>query len=397
MYAAIKPNSYTNDTLDVCARVLAIRNNRFVVVHDYTNSLLQLHVCEGFVLRKSLLAMKQLRVGDLINTFGIAYKDKQGNVSVLARVLMLVSRCNCDKLVGYNLKRTRARAVALKARVVLELRRQLLRLGYAEIETPVLHSLEPISVNPFITRYDWRKLVLQLRVSPEFYLKNYMCANVCRGVFEFAKSFRNEGSSAFHAREFNLLELYCVDLSWEGCLSWLKFLFDYLCAIFNKRQRDQCLLSYCELIRVYTGYRLELADASVATKLVRSLGISVERCSWVDAVTALFDFLIASVDGLLYVLWYPVGCSPFAKARWRGSRFSFRFEVYWDGIEIVNGCVELSDLAEQLSRCNSQVSSTLLESLGYGLGYVFGLGIGIDRLSALLFSEPSLAAVTIAD
>ncbi|ATY93546.1 Lysine-tRNA ligase [Candidatus Hodgkinia cicadicola] len=396
MYAALKPNSYTNDTLCVYARVLTIRNNRFVVVRDYTNSMLQLHVCEGYTLRKSSLAMRWLRAGDLVSASGIVYKDKQNNVSILAKSMLLVSKCDRNKLISYSLKRERMCSVALKVNVVWELRRRLLRLGYVEVETPILHSLEPTSVNPFVTRYDWRKSLLQLRVSPEFFLKSYMCADVHRGVFEFAKSFRNEGGSVYHLREFSLLELYCVDLSWEDCLSWLKSLFNCLCTVFNRNQPSQQVFSYCELIRVCTGYRVELVGADDAIRLVRLLGISAECYTWAAAAAALFDSLIVNTNNILYVLWYPVEFSPFSRAKWRGSRFSFRFEVYWNGVEIVNACVELSDFIEQSKRCN-QISNTLLESLSYGLGYVLGLGIGVDRLAALLFNKSSLAAITVVD
>ncbi|XXM93255.1 MAG: amino acid--tRNA ligase-related protein [Candidatus Hodgkinia cicadicola] len=390
MCAALKSSSYTNDTASVSARITSIRHNRFIVVRDYTNFSIQLHVCEGYSPRKCVLLAKLLRAGDLVNAFGAIYKDKRGNASILVRALELCSKCDRSKWVKYGISQQRLRAVVRKTRVAQEIRRQLLRLGYTEVETPVLQSPEPSSVNPFVTRYDWRKQLLQLRVSPEFCLKSCMCAGECKGIFEFAKSFRNEGESAFHLREFNLLELYCVDLSWNACLNWLKSLLMRLCIVFNTPQPNQRVLSYCELIRERTGYRLELTDADNVLNLVRALGLEVKRLRWAELVSVLFESLVSSTRELLYVLWYPVDCSPFAQAKWSGSRFALRLEVYWDGVELVNACIELSCFAEQLKRCGAQISATLSESLAHGLGYVFGLGIGVDRLSALLFSNPQL-------
>ncbi len=99
----------------------------------------------------------------------------------------------------------------------------------------MLHSVDLTNTNvkSFVTWYEWRKKLLQLRISPEFWLKNYMSFGVCRGAFEFAKSFRNEegkegeeekektgaeAASAFHLMEFSLLKAYCLDLSFEAGL-----------------------------------------------------------------------------------------------------------------------------------------------------------------------------------
>ncbi|XXN13726.1 MAG: amino acid--tRNA ligase-related protein [Candidatus Hodgkinia cicadicola] len=389
MCAALKPNSYTNDIVSVSARIISIRNDRFVVVSDHTNQALQLHVCEAYSPRKCLLLIKLLRVGDQVCASGAVYKDKLGNVSILVRTLKLISKCISTKLMARNLKLRRAHSIFLKACIVRELRRQLTRLGYIELETPILQPLEPSSVNPFVTRHDWRKQALQLRISPEFCLKNYMCVSECKGVFEFAKSFRNEGGSAFHLREFTLLEVYCTNLSWSACLNWLNLLFERLCGLFNRPKPKQRTLSYCELIREQTGYRLELATADVVLELVNKLGLKAEGLRWAEGLSCLFEALVTNMCELVHVTWYPVACSPFARAKWRNSRFAYRFETYWHGVELVNGCVELSCLAEQLKRCDGQLSATLLESLSYGLGYVLGLGIGVDRLTALLFGKAS--------
>ncbi len=91
----------------------------------------------------------------------------------------------------------------------------------------MLHSVDLTNTNvkSFVTWYEWRKKLLQLRISPEFWLKNYMSFGVCRGAFEFAKSFRNEkdeeaaeAAAAFHLMEFSLLKAYCLDLSFEAGL-----------------------------------------------------------------------------------------------------------------------------------------------------------------------------------
>ncbi|MFP3038565.1 MAG: amino acid--tRNA ligase-related protein [Candidatus Hodgkinia cicadicola] len=111
-----------------------------------------------------------------------------------------------------------AKHLLKRAAVVAELRRLLVGRGYIEVETSVLQALDLTNTNvkPFVTCYEWHKKLMQLRISPEFWLKNFMSFDPRLGIFEFAKSFRNEGGSVFHLIEVSLLETYCLDLNFES-------------------------------------------------------------------------------------------------------------------------------------------------------------------------------------
>ncbi len=61
----------------------------------------------------------------------------------------------------------------------------------------------------------------------------------------------------------------------------------------------------------------------------------------------------------------------------------------------MNACAELNCLAVQIARCNSNVNSVLKECLGRGLGSVFGIGFGIDRLCVKLLNLKSVLAVSL--
>ncbi len=210
-----------------------------------------------------MLMVKQIRAGDVLSAKGYVYKDRLGNASLLVDSLGLVARFSRAKTgAGFVGEAASARLMLLKAAVVCELRRLLVRRGYAEIETPVLHSVDLANTNvkPFVTRYGLCEKLLQLRISPEFWLKNYMSLSVCLGVFEFAKSFRNEGGSLMHLMEFSLLEAYCLDLSFEAGLKWTIQVVDYLGRLFLGRSVLYRLVSFCEVIREATGYRVEMSS-----------------------------------------------------------------------------------------------------------------------------------------
>jgi len=79
-----------------------------------------------------------------------------------------------------------------------------------EVETPVLHSIASgASAKPFDTYHNFGAKEMHLRISPELHLKRLMVSNIHEnGVFEIAKTFRNESSDTSHNPEFSLLESY---------------------------------------------------------------------------------------------------------------------------------------------------------------------------------------------
>ena len=76
------------------------------------------------------------------------------------------------------------------------------------METPILNQQAGGALaRPFITHSNELKQDLELRVSPELYLKKLIVSGFER-VFEIGKVFRNEGIDLSHNPEFTSLEFY---------------------------------------------------------------------------------------------------------------------------------------------------------------------------------------------
>ncbi|MEZ4750193.1 MAG: amino acid--tRNA ligase-related protein [Bdellovibrionota bacterium] len=92
---------------------------------------------------------------------------------------------------------------------------------------------------------------------------------------------------------------------------------------------------------------------------------------------------------------YPPSMSALAHVNQKGV--AERFEIYWKGMELCNGCTELTSLAELKRRTGEQgaqrmsenktshpVPDRLMESLDRGLPSCAGVAIGLERLFACL-------------
>ncbi|XNX62439.1 MAG: amino acid--tRNA ligase-related protein [Candidatus Hodgkinia cicadicola] len=339
----------------------------------------------------------QVRTGDVVNAKGMLYKDKLGNISLLVYSLTLVARFSRNlKYMKLTNAAGNAKHLLKRAAVVAELRRLLVGRSYIEVETPVLQALDLTNTNvkPFVTRYEWRKKLMQLRISPEFWLKNFMSFDPRLGIFEFAKSFRNEGGSVFHLIEFSLLEMYCLDLNFESGLKWIIEIINHLTRLFLGYSVSYRLISFCEVIRETTGYRIEQIDFSRALKVFNFLKLLGTTNSLIQLLNAAFDYAIKRTHGICYVLWFPIEDSRFSSSKWHNSKFAMRFETYWDGLELINASVELNDPAIQYKRCSGSVNPVLSECLARGLKPIFGAGFGVDRLCLKLFSLKNVSSAS---
>jgi lysyl-tRNA synthetase class 2 len=103
---------------------------------------------------------------------------------------------------------------------------------------------------------------------------------------------------------------------------------------------------------------------------------------------------------------YPVDLSPLAKRSSRNPHLVERFEIFVAGIEIGNAFSELNDPDEQRRRFEEQAQAAqagdegahpmdedYLRALEHGLPPTGGLGVGVDRLLAVLTGSPNLREV----
>ena len=102
--------------------------------------------------------------------------------------------------------------------------------GYLEIETPILQAIPGgASARPFITHHNTLNVPMYLRIACELYLKKTLIGGF-DGVFEFAKTFRNEGMDRTHNPEFSMMEIYVAYKDYNWMMDFTEKLLEH-CAI----------------------------------------------------------------------------------------------------------------------------------------------------------------------
>jgi len=120
----------------------------------------------------------------------------------------------------------------------------------------------------------------------------------------------------------------------------------------------------------------------------------------------IFKKLRGEIKAPTFIINQPVAISPLAKQNSQEPSKTLRFELILNGWEIANGFSELNDPLEQRKRFEAQAKlraqgeaethpqdQDFLEALEYGMPPAAGLGIGLDRLVAVLTQASSLKEV----
>jgi lysyl-tRNA synthetase class 2 len=104
-----------------------------------------------------------------------------------------------------------------------------------------------------------------------------------------------------------------------------------------------------------------------------------------------------NINEPIFLIDHPKSISPLSKSHENDPERTERFQLIIGQTELVNGFSELNDPVDQRSRMEAQekmfregneeasrLDESFLEALEYGMPPTAGLGIGIDRLVALL-------------
>lgn len=313
------------------------------------------------------------------------------------------------------------RIFEIRSHVLQTLRDELVRQGFLEVETPMLHPIAGgANARPFVTHHNALDIDLYLRIAPELYLKRLLVGGFER-VFEIGKSFRNEGVSTRHNPEYTMLEAYLA----YGDYGDMMALTERLVAEAARRAVGGLAIAYqgqpvdltppwdrlsmVEAVHRHAGVDFQaVTDPAGARKLAEQAGVAMGAgATWGDAVVAVFEARVEpALIGPLFITEHPVEISPLAKRKAADPRVTERFELYVNGWEIANGFSELNDPLDQRERFERQVheraagddeahmmDEDFLEALEYGMPPAGGLGIGVDRLVMVLTDSLSIREV----
>lgn len=426
-------------TVTLAGRLRALRLHGKATFADLQDSTgrIQLFVSLGVVGEAAYEEFQELDLGDIIAVTGDAFMTRRGEISVrVERFDLLVKslrplpekwhglrdveqryrRRYVDLIVNADIRRV----FETRSQIISQIRASLVRRGYIEVETPVLHPIPGgANARPFTTHHNALDMDLYLRIAPELYLKRLLVGGFDR-VFEIGKNFRNEGVSTRHNPEYTSLEAYQAYADYEDMMTLTEELIAEAAErvagglVINYQGKEIDLappwprVSMLDAIRDHAGIDFRAVPDDAKVRVAREAGVRLpERAGPGQAIQETFEQLVE--DKLVqpvFITDHPVEVSPLAKRKGDDPSLTERFEPYINGWEIANGFSELNDPNDQRERFEAQVRAReagdeeahhmdedFLEALEYGMPPAGGLGIGIDRLTMLLTDSPSIRDV----
>jgi lysyl-tRNA synthetase, class II len=427
-------------SVQIAGRILRRRTMgkaSFLDVQDMSGCL-QVYVHNQAITADHYETFKTWDLGDIIGIEGPVFRTKTGELSIKASQLYLLTKALRplpDKFHGLQDPETRYRQryidliVNPSVRDTFLKRSQLLReiryffekLGYLEVETPMMHPIAGGALaRPFTTHHNALNMPLYLRVAPELYLKRLVVGGFEK-VYEINRNFRNEGLSSRHNPEFTMLEFYQAYADYHDLMDLIEILLRTLAQtllgtlqvpyqeeIYDLSFPFQRLTIVEALLKYHAGLTLETVQSlDVLRRLVKHYQISVSIESIGALQFALFEKTVESkLRQPTFITAHPIEVSPLARRNDQNPMIADRFEFYIGGRELANGFSELNDPEDQAARFQAQLKAgeagdleamaydqDYITALEYGLPPTAGAGIGIDRLTMLLTNSTSIRDV----
>ncbi|MBI2984539.1 MAG: lysine--tRNA ligase [Candidatus Kerfeldbacteria bacterium] len=436
--ADLLSNWRDNQTVTIAGRIRSFRlqgGSAFLHLADETAKL------QVFFQKKNLSAFTdltgQIDLGDFLEVTGTTFVTKRGEKTVDATTVVWLAKAlrplpsewhgledvelryryrELDLLSHQDVKRT----FIDRARIFSAVHEFLRQRGFLEVETPVLQPIPGgASAKPFITHHHAVDADMYLRVAPELYLKRLIVAGLGR-VYEIGRNFRNEGMDRDHNPEFSEMECYAAFTDYRWMMKLVEDLIIHVTTVIhgqaeipwpNKKIRLQkpfARMTYRQAVREETGIDVDTIDdkklRSAATKMKTDLKGKDNRAQMIDEIfkTHVRPKMIQPI----FIHDYPIELSPLAKKIFSNPQYTERFQLFIAGTELCNAFSELNDPVDQRQRFEAQenmrakgddeaqrIDETFLRSLEYGMPPTSGLGVGIDRLVAVILGKKTIKEV----
>ena len=384
---------------------------------------------------------KLLDIGDFIGVEGELFTTKVGEKTVLVKNFKLLSKAlkplplpktdsegntydefnnpelryrqrYADLIVNSNVKE-----VFIKRTMLFTAMRTFFNnSGYFEVETPILQSIPGgAAARPFKTHHNSLDIPMYMRIACELYLKKLIVGGF-DGVYEFAKTFRNEGMDRTHNPEFTMMEIYVAYKDYNWMMDFTEKLLEF-CArevngssktTFGEHEIDfkapYARVTMTESIQQFTGFDINGKSENEIRIAAQGMGIEVDETM---GKGKLIDEIFGEKCEANYITDYPKEMSPLTKEHRSNPELTERFELIICGKELANAYSELNDPIDQRDRFEDQVKlagrgddeatefidQDFLRALEYGMPPTAGMGIGMDRLIMFLTNNSSIQEV----
>lgn len=403
---------------------------------------------------------KNIKRGYILGLEGVAFKTKTGQLSLLAKKFEILSECLVDmpimnrkdremlldpetrytkRYLDLIVNSNHKEIFIFRAKFIKFLRDYLQNLNFIEVETPILnHQAGGALARPFLTHSNAIKNDLYLRIAPELYLKQLIISGYEK-VFEIGKNFRNEDISIRHNPEFTSIELYQSYSNYINLMDFTKkFLRDLSIFLFNSEKvaTNNYTLDFSEnnfktfdvipeleqyfntkinidskeeffsdLEKIFEDYIHQRDNLEERKKLSNMKKLSLKK-----KIDKLIELIIEPKckDKPSFIINHPTIISPLAKSHENNKLICERFELFINGIEVINSYSELSDPKEQNERFTDQrklneglsfddeahpYDTDFIEALSHGMPPTAGWGMGIDRMVMLMLGLNNIKEV----
>ena len=388
---------------------------------------------------------KLLDIGDIVGITGFAFITQTGQLSVHAKSLTVLSKSlrvlpivktDADGTVHDGFSdpelRYRQRYVDLivnpqvrdvfvkRAKIISTMREYFNENGCLEVETPILQSIPGgAAARPFITHHNTLDIPLYLRIANELYLKRLIVGGF-KGVYEFAKDFRNEGMDRTHNPEFTCMEIYVAYKDYNWMMKFVETMLEKVamatngCTKFDvwgneiEFKAPYRRLPMLEAIKEYAGVDISAMSEDELRDTCKKLNVPTDPSfGYGKLVDAIFgEYCEKNLIQPTFITDYPVEMSPLTKRHRNNPRLTERFELFVNGKELANAYSELNDPIDQFGRFEDQarlkakgddeamyIDMDFVRALEYGMPPTSGLGMGIDRLTMFMTNSTTIQDV----
>ena len=389
---------------------------------------------------------KLLDIGDFIGVEGELFTTKVGEKTVLVKNFKLLSKAlkplplpktdsegntydefnnpelryrqrYADLIVNSNVKEVFIK----RTKLFTAMRTFFNNSGYFEVETPILQSIPGgAAARPFKTHHNSLDIPMYMRIACELYLKKLIVGGF-DGVYEFAKTFRNEGMDRTHNPEFTMMEIYVAYKDYNWMMDFTEKLLEFCASEVNGSSKTTfgeheidfkapyARVTMTESIQQFTGFDINGKSENEIRIAAQGMGIEVDETmgkgKLIDEIFG--EKCEANYIQPTFITDYPKEMSPLTKEHRFNPELTERFELIICGKELANAYSELNDPIDQRERFEDQVKlagrgddeatefidQDFLRALEYGMPPTAGMGIGMDRLIMFLTNNTSIQEV----
>jgi len=424
----------------IAGRIMARRDfgkAAFIQLQDGSGRL-QVYVARDQIGEEDFGHFRKFDIGDIVGIEGVPFRTKTNELSLRASRIQLLTKSLLplpEKWHGLTDVETRYRQRYLdlisndevremfykRSRIVSLIRNHMLKNGYLEVETPMMHPVAGgATARPFVTHHNTLKMDLFLRIAPELYLKRLVVGGFDR-VFEINRNFRNEGISIQHNPEFTMMEFYRAYATYRDLMDYTE---ELICSLasdvcgglkitYGGREVDLTSpwdrLTMKEAIAKYGEVEISTLNTEESLRnYAEKLGLEPEAATGPGKLMAeIFDVVVEpKLWQPTFITEYPTEISPLSRKNDDNPEVVDRFELFIVGRELANAFSELNDPIDQKERFLQQLEekaagddeahamdADYIRALEHGLPPTAGEGIGIDRLVMLLTDAASIRDV----